>query len=52
MVAKNTMKNQVMLHLLECAEIGGIWDEDLFHPLSQNFSSKFSGSVFLRGRLL
>ena len=52
MVAKHTMKKQVILHLLDCAEIGGIWDEDLFHPSSQIFSSKFSGSVFLRGRAL
>ena len=51
MVAKHTMKKQVMLHLLDCAEIGGIWYEDLFHP-SSNFFFKFSGSVFLRGRPL
>ena len=37
MVAKHTMKKQVVLHLLDCAEIGGIWDEDLFHPSSKNF---------------
>ena len=52
MVAKHTMKKQVMLHLLDCAEIGGIWDEDLFHPSSKDVSSKFSGSVFLGGRPL
>ena len=52
MVAKHTMKKHVMLHLLECAKIGGIWDKRLFHPSSQNFSSKFSGSVYLRGRPL
>ena len=38
MVAKHTMKKQIMLHLLDWAEIGGIWDKDLFHPSSKNFS--------------
>ena len=51
MVVKHRMKKQVMLHLLDCAEFGGIWDEDVFHP-SSNFFSIFSGSVFLRGRPL
>ena len=37
MVAKHTMKKQVMLHLFDCAELGGIWDEDLCHPLSNIF---------------
>ena len=49
MVAKHTMTKPVMLHLLDCAELGGIWDEDLCHPSSKNFSSKFSGSVFSAG---
>ena len=26
-----------MLHLLDCAELGGIWDEDLCHPSSNFF---------------
>ena len=51
MVAKHTMKEQVMLHLLDCAEVDGIWHEDLVNvdPASKNCSSEFCGSVFLRG---
>ena len=30
-------EKQITLHLLDCAELGGIWDEDLCHPSSQNF---------------
>ena len=52
MVAEHSMKEQVILHLFDCAELGGIWDEDLCHLSFKNFSSKFSGSVLLRGRPL
>ena len=52
MVAEHSVKEQVILHLLDCAKLGGIWDEDLCHLSSKNFSSKFSGSVLLRGRPL
>ena len=52
MVAEHSTKEQVILHLLDCAELGGIWDEDLCHLSSKHFSSKLSGSVLLRGRPL
>ena len=45
MVAKHAMEKQVMLHLLDCAGIDGIWDEDLFHPSSKIVSLRFSPSV-------
>ena len=44
--AKHTMKRQVVLHLLDCAKVGGIWDEDLLHPLSKTTLPKLVVAFF------
>ena len=35
-----------MLHLLDCAELGGFWDEDLRHPSSKFFLTNFVVPLF------
>ena len=37
MLAKYTMTNQVLLHLLDCAEVGGIWNGDFSTPRPKMF---------------
>ena len=46
MVAEHSMKEQVILHLLDCAELGGIWDEDLCHLSSKKFLQNLVAPFF------